>query len=134
MKQYNPKRVGIQKAEELVSGRSVYQLIDARQREVILGRRFVEVLVIHTYAPFTSGFAYEDYVGDPSWVLGFPEEPNCSAFDDVISDHGLSFLVDGSPPLLNWWDPWVQSEAMYHYFRRNTRKLVVGPREHVQVG
>ena len=68
--------IGVYKAKELVFCRSLYQLVDPRERITILQAGFVEIFKVDADSPLLVLILHEDGIGEPVRVERFSDEAN----------------------------------------------------------
>ena len=75
-----------------MSGSSIYELIDLRQRKTVFWACFVKIGVVNTCSPFPIRFRNEDRIGYPRWVV--------SILDEFVFHEPVYLFLQGLFPLV----------------------------------
>ena len=93
--------VRIKEAEGFAPRGRVDYLVYAWQRKWILWACFVEAHIVNTHPPFPALLSYKDGIGQPLWVVYFPDESGGRQFCYLFTDGPALFLVEATQALIH---------------------------------
>lgn len=87
-----------------MAGSGIDELVDSRKRESILGAHIIDIGEVNAHVPLACLLLDRYHVGEPHWILDFPNEPygnellgflNC--YKLMFAGKQLLFLLHCSP-------------------------------------
>ena len=109
----------------------VHHFVDMRQTKVVLQTGFIQIPEIHTHLNPTVLLWHRNYVGQPSWVFRYQQEPYVNLLGDLFFDLEGLVWVDPSEFLLERAGLWVKREPVIYNLRIDSRHGFVRPRENI---
>ena len=79
--------------------------------------------VVNTYSPFPALLSYKDGIGQPLWVVYFPDEPCHQQLRDLLADGPMLPLVEATRALLHRLGAWSDLQGMLGDFSQNAQHV-----------
>jgi hypothetical protein len=87
-------RVGIQKREDFASQCEINYLVNAWQRERILGTFHIKASIVNTHSPFPILLFYKDGISKPVGVIHFLDETSCQELGDLLTYGPTPLIIE----------------------------------------
>ncbi|KAI5324982.1 hypothetical protein L3X38_034055 [Prunus dulcis] len=85
--------VGIHKAQQLVAGSGIHELVYPWQREAVLRAGFVEIGIVLAHSPPSCGLSYHDGICQPYRICCLPDEADGLEFFDLLAHRFVPFGI-----------------------------------------